>query len=435
MNLTALLHSQSQFHCSKGSVFSFIKRLLFSITAFFLFSFFAELKAQTGTISVNDNNVCIGDPSPTLTFNGNGGTPGYVFEYTINGGGSIFTAAGDPILVAVPTGTSGTITYHLIGIQDNNGAGASVPLNQTVVVTVNALPATPDITPHGPITLQCPTSTVSLSTPSYGGGFSYQWYERNLASVPVPIAGETTRTYVADNGGIYSLVVTNNATGCSSDFSNEVTVTHPPKPTFNAGVLDNASSVQECSPFNPGVIDFSTNPTGGRTPYTYQWYRDGNPIAGENGNSYDPPTFTGTRVFHVVVTDNCGEALTTNDITITINTPPTATATNNGPVCTGDNITLSTPNVTNATYNWTGPGGFNQGGRTQTINNANAGDAGLYTVTVTLNGCDNQSSTTVVVNAPPTATATNNGPVCTGGNITLSTPNVTNATYNWTGPG
>src|SRR5204863_178535 len=125
----------------------------------------------------------------------------------------------------------------------------------------------------------------------------------------------------------------------------------------------------------------------------------------------------------------------TSSTTVVVNAPPNAAATNNGPVCTGGTINLSTPTVTGASYAWTGPGGYNQTGRTQTINNANAGDAGLYTVTVSLNGCDNTSSTTVVVNAPPNAAATNNGPVCTGGTINLSTPTVTGATYAWTGPG
>ena len=54
--------------------------------------------------------------------------------------------------------------------------------------------------------------------------------------------------------------------------------------------------------------------------------------------------------------------------------------------------------------------------RQPTITNANTGDAGTYTVTVTFNGCSDQCCVNVTVNAPPTANAGSNSPVCEGGN-------------------
>ena len=45
-------------------------------------------------------------------------------------------------------------------------------------------------------------------------------------------------------------------------------------------------------------------------------------------------------------------------------------------------------------------------------------------------------TTTVVVNPlPATPTASNTGPYCVGGTISLATPTVAGATYAWTGPG
>src|SRR6185295_18932501 len=90
--------------------------------------------------------------------------------------------------------------------------------------------------------------------------------------------------------------------------------------------------------------------------------------------------------------------------------------------------------VAGASYSWSGPGGFNSTSRQPTLNNVNAGDAGNYTGAVTVSGCSAQSTTTVVVNNPPTANASNDGPACTGGNVQLSTPSVSGASYSWTGP-
>src|SRR5439155_3691276 len=57
-----------------------------------------------------------------------------------------------------------------------------------------------------------------------------------------------------------------------------------------------------------------------------------------------------------------------------------------------------------------------------------------YSATITVNGCTSAAGTTTVtaVNAP--AMASNDGPYCVGGTISLSTPTVSGATYAWTGP-
>ena len=77
-------------------------------------------------------------------------------------------------------------------------------------------------------------------------------------------------------------------------------------------------------------------------------------------------------------------------------------ASNFGPYCDGSTIALSTPEVTGATYSWSGPNNFASTDREPTLANATAANSGMYLVTVTANGCTSpQGSTNVVVNAPP----------------------------------
>src|SRR5207253_3382414 len=127
----------------------------------------------------------------------------------------------------------------------------------------------------------------------------------------------------------------------------------------------------------------------------------------------------------------------TTDVCVNTTIPATPAAGNGGPFCEGKPISLSTPTVAGATYAWTGPNGFTSSQQNPTRANAAAADAGTYSVTVTVGGCSSAAGTTsVVVNAlPATPTASNCGPYCAGGTISLSTPAVTGATYAWTGLG
>jgi hypothetical protein len=98
-----------------------------------------------------------------------------------------------------------------------------------------------------------------------------------------------------------------------------------------------------------------------------------------------------------------------------------ATASNNGPKCTGSPVTLNvtTSNTTGTvTYAWSGPNSF-----TSTSQNPTVTVAGIYTVTITDgNGCKATASTTVGAFYPnPTAnpTVNGNGEICEGSDAGL----------------
>jgi hypothetical protein len=88
------------------------------------------------------------------------------------------------------------------------------------------------------------------------------------------------------------------------------------------------------------------------------------------------------------------------------------------PICAGTTLHLTASSLPGAVYAWTGPNGFTSSVQNPTLPDATIAAAGVYSVTVTSNGCTSSpGTTTVVVKVSPT-----------GGADTLATPKNTAAT-------
>jgi len=92
----------------------------------------------------------------------------------------------------------------------------------------------------------------------------------------------------------------------------------------------------------------------------------------------------------------CSASATT---TVVVNPTPIVTASNAGPYCTGQTISLSSTG--GGTYAWTGPNSFSSISQNPTLANATVAMGGAYTVTATVSGCSAAASTTVIINAGP----------------------------------
>lgn len=123
--------------------------------------------------------------------------------------------------------------------------------------------------------------------------------------------------------------------------------------------------------------------------------------------------------------------------TVIVNTSPSApTASNSGPVCAGGTLNLGATGGTGVTFSWTGPNGFSSLLQNPVLNSVTTNMSGVYSVTASLNGCVSApSTTTVLVNAIPTAPVIgNNGPVCAGSSLNLTSAPMSGVTYQWSGP-
>ncbi|TXB63336.1 hypothetical protein FRY74_12765, partial [Vicingus serpentipes] len=143
--------------------------------------------------------------------------------------------------------------------------------------------------------------TATVNVVSGGSGtFSYLW--------DVPAGSQTSATAVSVLAGTYTVVVTDDVTGCTKDTT--VTVTSTTGITVTANFIQDA----QCN----GASDGSAYPTivGGTAPFTFSWNTA--PIA-----QTDSILLAGAGFYTLSVTD--GNGCTGSD-TITINEPTAVVA-------------------------------------------------------------------------------------------------------------
>jgi len=149
-------------------------------------------------------------------------------------------------------------------------------------------------------------------------------------------------------------------------------------------------------------------------------------------------TTPGTGYRLRVVASNPGKTSDPTITNLTIGTrPANLVANSNWNVCQNGTIQL-TGTFTGSgtyTYSWTGPNSFAASTLFATVLNAPLSAAGVYTLTVSNNGCASTDTAQVaIIAAPAKPTASTNAPICEGLSLTLNAATVANVTYGWTGP-
>ena len=195
------------------------------------------------------------------------------------------------------------------------------------------------------------TATFSV-TASSDTALSYQWRKNGTAISGATSASYTTpATTSADNGALFSVVVTNakgsvtsaNATLTvkSSDTTLPVITSQPASVTVNAG--------------SPAT--FSVTATSG-SAMSYQWRKNGSAISGATSASYTTPATTTAdngALFSVVVT-NANGSTTSGNATLTVNGGGTGGTTVTGSLVSGGSATY--PSGSPGYHQSTGGGAF-----------------------------------------------------------------------------
>lgn len=232
---------------------------------------------------------------------------------------------------------------------------------------------------------------------------SYQW-QRNQ----VNISGANASSYnivtasPSDNGARYRCVVTN-AFGTATSNEATLTVNSPPSITTHP-------SNQSVTVGQPATFSIAAS---GSTPLSYQWQRNQVNISGATSASYNIVTasFSDNGARYRCVVSNAFGAATSNEATLTVNTPPTITThPADQTVAQGQPVTFSVNATGSASlsYQWQRNQVNISGATSQSymIAAVSFSDNGAKFRCVVSNGFGTATSNeaTLTVNAPPTIT-------------------------------
>ncbi|MBL0271713.1 MAG: hypothetical protein IPQ06_01245 [Chitinophagaceae bacterium] len=372
-------------------------------------------KATTIPVTVNLTPVVTLAPAVSTICNGNilpitGTVTTGTGTYTYSPLTELYT---DPAATVAYTGTalaSGGIIYarpsvtrtYTATVTSALGCSSTTP----ITITVNQLPAI-TVQPAPPTQTICPGFNVVYTVGATGAGLTYQWRRNGVNLIDAGfVSGATTNTLTLStvstaNNGSYDVVVSG---------------TCPPSVTSNAVVLAVATPPTiSTQPVNTTVCQnlnavFNVVATGVPPPTIYQWQVSTTGAGGPwvnltTGGSYTSTfTITGATLslngnfYRVIVTNSCGQSITSNAVSLTVNVIPVVVATDlwTRRICISDTLIPLVGTPVGGSWSGIGVSGFNF------VPAATA--VGTYTLTYTYTnsfGCTISDTTKVIVSDCP----------------------------------
>lgn len=319
-------------------------------------------------VANNDTSLCTG---ATLNLSATTATSGVSWAWT--GPNSYNSTAQNPSRTGMTTADAG----NYIVTATLNGCSRRDTTNATVF-GITAIPTAGNSGPY------CIGSDIELTATSIPGA-TYTWSGPNgfTSNVRNPIIPAATLAFA----GTYSVYATVN--GCNGNAST-TTVSMVTGPTVNIYPSPNDTVCGNTT----GSATFNAVPAGAGTGFGYQWYKNGNPIAGATNNTYAATGIQTGDVYNVKLIPGVGAPCTTpvnsNSIQMTVLpfVTPSATIT-----VTPDSIAWSgllltfTATVNNAganpAYQWKRNGQNQNGAISNTWGAANLTDNDRITCEVT----------------------------------------------------
>ncbi len=353
--------------------------------------------------------------------------------------GTPASGTGSGLSFGYVTGT-GTYTIHAT----NTTTGCSDNMTPSLNVVISPLPAVHTVTGGGNY---CSGGTgVHVGLSGTNAGINYQLYAPGGIAVglPIPGTGAAIDFGLQTTAGAYTVVGTNNTTGCSSNMAGSATVVINPLPALYA--------ITGSGSYCAGGTGIALGLSGSSLGVSYQLWNSGTSTGSAmdgTGTSFSFGSVTGAGTYTVKATSGSGcTSVMTGSSAVAINPLPAAyPVTGGGNYCpggTGVNVGLSgsASGITyqlyvGATAAGTGVGGVSGTPITFGLQSA----PGTYTVVASddITGCTSTMTgyKIVGINAlPATYSVTGGGNYCAGGageHVGLSS-SAAGVIYNLSGP-
>jgi len=288
--------------------------------------------------------------------------------------------------------------YTLIVTSPGNGCTSA----QTVTVNQNFSAPIAVATTSNAITCNDALATVSAAGSQMVNTDTFVWSTTGGNFV----SGTNTLSPLVDAAGIYTIVITNPTSMCTSQASIVVAADNVP-PAANAGLPSMLTCAITAVTIGDPLAPIAPN-------LSYNWTATpGNITAGANSTM---PTVNQPGTYNLLVSNSSNGCTNTASVTIPQNIlPPTVVVAPGGEInCTSPTILLNGAGSSTGpiySYHWTSASGNGIGAGDNTLTPTIVA-SGTYTlmVTNTATGCTNSSSTTVTTNANvPTALAAPQG--------------------------
>jgi hypothetical protein len=338
-------------------------------------------------ISTEPADVTVTEPAPaTFSVVAEGDAP-LSYQWRRNGTPIAGATGSSYVLDPTALGDSGAQFDVVV----TNGAGTITSAPATL--TVNAAPPAITTSPADATVTEPASATFSVVA-NGTAPLTYQWRRNGT-----PIDGATGSTYVldptatSDSGAQFDVVVSNSAGSVTSAAA---------ALTVNAAPPNITTPPAHVTVTEPAPAMFSVAATG-TTPLSYQWRRNGAPIAGATGTSYvlDPTAIADSGSQFDVVVTNAGGSVTSAAATLTVNPAPVPPAITTQPV----NVTVTEPDPATFTVAATGTGPLSYQWRRNGTPIAGA-TASSYTLTPTAVSDSGAAFDVVVTNVAGSVTST-----------------------------
>ncbi|MBD1363015.1 gliding motility-associated C-terminal domain-containing protein [Mucilaginibacter sp. ZT4R22] len=392
------------------------------------------------SITVSQNNVCVGVNATFTATPTNGGTAP-VYQWRVNGvnGGT-----------NSPTFSSSTLTNgdRVVCVMQSNAICATPTAASSNEVVMIVMPyVTPSVNIAASANNICPGDIITFTATPVNGGAApaYQWKVNgnNAGTNSATFAGTT---FV--NGDVVSCIITSNAvcptTPTATSNSINIIVNTPVSPSVSI----TASGNNICSGTS---VTFTATPVNGGSAPIYQWQVNGI-NAGTNSNVFSRSTLANNDVVSCRLTSNAKCAIPavvpSNTLTMVVNPVLSASVSivaSQNDVCTGTNITFTATPVNGGSipaYQWA-VNGVNAGNNSATFSSSTFANGDRVTCIMTSTAlcatpaAVSSNTVTMIINpyvTPSVSIAASTNNICPGQTVTFTAVAINGGTvpaYQW----